>query len=732
MGRRACVSSTRPPHGLLAVITLLVCTSLATGSAPPKLVVVVYPDESDGAPGVIAVNRAIRSTFANEWHGQIDIRNEYVDTGRSGDPEFMHAQVSLLRRKYTGRKVDLVIAGLSSGLDFALKYRAELFPGVPIVFVAVDQREVEARQLPPDVIGVPIRMDLAGTLDLALRLHPDTRRVFVVAGAAPFDAYWEAEARRAFRPHEDRLAFIYLGGLSMTDLVERVVALPPRSIIYYLSIHRDGSGEPVIPAEALERLAARANAPIYSHVDTYVGRGIVGGRVFAFESEGQTAARLGLRILGGENPRSISVAGVSDNADVFDWRQLRHWGIPEESLPPGSVVRYRERTFWDIYKWHVVVGVTICLAEALLIVALLVLRVKRRRADERFRQVVETAPTGMLMVGRDGLIVLVNAQVQRLFGYGREELLGRAVEVLVPERFRGQHPAERDRFFATPVNREMGAGGDLFGRRKDGSEFPVEIALSPIRTPHGLLILTSIIDLTERRRAEDGLRESRRELQFLAGRLLEAQEVERRRIARELHDDLNQSLALLAVEMDILAQTPPAPVSRVTERVHELSARVKELSSSVHALSHQLHPAKLEQMGLVAALRGLCQELTQHHALTVKFTHFGLPDVIPEATALCVYRITQEALRNVAKHSGTDHATVELSGTANGIRLRVSDDGVGFNPAITSGRGGLGLVSMRERLHLVHGELTIDARPSGGTRIEVRIPAPPSNHESGA
>ena len=168
-------------------------------------------------------------------------------------------------------------------------------------------------------------------------------------------------------------------------------------------------------------------------------------------------------------------------------------------------------------------------------------------------------------------------------------------------------------------------------------------------------------------------------MQLLTGRLLEAQEDERRRIARELHDDINQELAFCGRGDGPPRPAPPGAESRTVERVRELSAQVKELSSSVHDLSHQLHPSKLEQLGLVAAVRGLCKELSQHHGLDVKFTHHDVPGVIPEATALCLYRIVQEALRNVVKHSGTRHAPVELSGSPDGIRLRVGDDGIGFD-----------------------------------------------------
>jgi signal transduction histidine kinase len=584
-------------HGATHVSGLTV----GADSDDTPLVVVLYPDESDGPPGIISVNRAIRSTFTGLSSGRIDIRNEYVDTSRRGDANFMQTQLSLLRQKYAGRKVDLIIAGLSSGLDAALKFRTELFPEVPIVFVAVDQREVVARRLPPDVIGVPIQMDLTGTLDVARLLHPDVRRVFVIAGNAPFDLEWEAEARRAFRPYEGRLEFIYLVGLAMNDLVEKVADLPGDSIIYYLHIHRDGTGKPFIPAEAVELLAARANVPIYGHVDTYVGRGIVGGRVFSFESAGRDAATLGWRILAGEKPANVGIPPGSENILLFDWRRLQQWGIDEATVPTGSEIRYRELGFWDLYKWHIIGVLSLLIFESLLIAGLLLQRASRKRAEKR-------------------------------------------------------------------------------------------------------------------------VLESQRELRMLAGKQLTAQESERRHIARELHDDLNQRLALISVELEMLGRRAPESKPELVERVNELSARVKEVSSSVHDLSHKLHPSKVEQLGLPASLRGLCKELAHSYGIQMEFTNDGLPESVPDTVALCLYRIVQEALANVIKHSRAQRADVELHGNSTSIHLRVVDDGVGFDPSVIDRNGGLGLASMRERLRLLGGKIVIDARPSRGTRIDVEVP----------
>jgi PAS domain S-box-containing protein len=712
--------------GLVLAFALLAAFSSApsAAAAPEKtrLVVVLYPDVSDGTGGVGLIDHGIRATLAAGSPDRVEVANEYVDTSHFRDAAFRQAQKEYLRQKYAGRKIDLVLAALASGLDFALENR-EVFPGVPVVFFAVDQRELSGRKLRPDVTGIPINIDPTATLDLALRLHPGTRHVVVIAGSSKFDAYWEGEARRAFRPYEDRVEFEYLSGLPMDDLLERVAALPEHTVVYYLHVFRDGTGKAFVPADALERLSAKANAPVYGHSDTYVGKGAVGGRVVSLEDGGKAAARLGLRILAGENPESVPTPPPAENTYRFDWRQMRRWGIGEQGLPQGSIVLFKEPDFWELYRWHALGVVSLCVVQTLLILGLLVQRANWKRAEARFRQAVEAAPNGMLMIGRDGVIVLANAQVERLFGYAKEELLGQPVEMLVPEQWQAGHPALRRDFFAAPQARLVGGGRELFGRRKDGGEFPVEIGLSPVRNELGLFVLASVIDLTERRRAEQGLRASQDELRVLTGRLLQAQETERRRIARELHDDLNQGLALLAVELDLLGRNLPESVADARERVQQLAGRVKLLSSSVHDLSHQLHPSKLEQLGLVAALRALCRELSSSHGVPLEFTHHEVPGGFSEDAGLCLYRIAQEALGNVIKHSKARRAAVELTAGADGVCLRVSDDGAGFDPGQVAAKGGLGLVSMRERLRLVGGTLSIESEPAGGTRIVVRVPS---------
>jgi signal transduction histidine kinase len=219
----------------------------------------------------------------------------------------------------------------------------------------------------------------------------------------------------------------------------------------------------------------------------------------------------------------------------------------------------------------------------------------------------------------------------------------------------------------------------------------------------------------ERKRTE-------RELSELSGRLIHAQEEERFRIARELHDDFAQRMALLQVGLERFQQDTAEFSSESRQQFHNLAAMASEVSSNIHNLSHQLHPSLLDALGLTAALRSFCREFSVQHNLQVQFVNNEVPERISKDVALCLFRIAQEALRNVVKHSGAAEAQVELTAHGDQIDLCISDSGKGFDPAFAQGGDGLGLISMRERLRLVGGHISIESEPSHGTRILARIP----------
>jgi PAS domain S-box-containing protein len=229
-------------------------------------------------------------------------------------------------------------------------------------------------------------------------------------------------------------------------------------------------------------------------------------------------------------------------------------------------------------------------------------------------------------------------------------------------------------------------------------------------------VLYSCRDVTDRKRAEEALR-------GVSGRLISAYEQDRIRLARELHDDVTQRLSLLSLELDLLGeQLAESPVEH-HDRVRALSIMAKEVASDLHRFAHQLHPARLQQLGLDAAIRGFCNELATAHHFAIDVDIDPLPVPLSPDVTLCLYRVTQEALHNVVKHSGGSTATVRLGVVGPELHLTIADRGMGFDTRAAHEQASLGLVSMRERVRLVHGKLLVESTPGAGTQVVARVPS---------
>jgi signal transduction histidine kinase len=250
--------------------------------------------------------------------------------------------------------------------------------------------------------------------------------------------------------------------------------------------------------------------------------------------------------------------------------------------------------------------------------------------------------------------------------------------------------------------------------------FEVHVARLDLPGTHGAFrVLVNSSDITHARQTEETLRD-------LGGRLITAQEEERSRVARELHDDLNQRMALLSVELEQLSQRLPVSQNNLRSSINNVWERAQEISTEIHRVAYQLHPSKLDHLGLVAAVNSHCHELAALHQIEINFKEQGCGGFIPKDVTLCLFRIIQEAFRNVIKHSGAREASVALEGTSEFIHLSISDNGRGFDVDRLESKNGLGLISMRERLRLVGGAISIQST-SRGTKIEVSVPTSASH-----
>jgi PAS domain S-box-containing protein len=343
----------------------------------------------------------------------------------------------------------------------------------------------------------------------------------------------------------------------------------------------------------------------------------------------------------------------------------------------------------------------------------------RRRSQKRFEALLESAPDAVVIVGPEGEIVLVNEQTEKLFGYDREDLLGQPVELLMPERFRDRHRPHRSTYFQDPRTRPMGIDLELAGRRKDGTEFPVDISLSGIETDEGRVSAAFVRDATEQRARSDLDRDIAARRAVLS-HLVSAEEEERRRIAADIHDDSIQVMTAAGMRLQILRRE--LSDTKQLERLAELERTVQLAIARLRHLLFVLHPPALDTEGISAALRMHLDEAAPRSP-----TRYRLVDRLgaqpPQATRVTMYRIARELLVNVEKHAEAKNATVTLSEADGGYLVKIVDDGVGFASEVEPEPGHLGLEAVRQRTELAGGWLRIESTAGEGTTIDFWIPA---------
>ena len=365
---------------MLLIVNLAGTKAAGQTPAPVQRVLVLYSDERL-LPANIIVDEAIRATFAVGTDNRIEFYTEFLDVARFPGAEQQQRQRDFFRDKYRERPPDLVIAVSGGALVFLAKHRPDLFAGVPIVYCPVAGDPHPDHLSDARIAEVPVPDSIAPTLEMMLRLHPNTRRVVVVSGNGPRDRQMADTFRQQMTGFGNRIAFTWLTNLSMEELRGELSRLPDHTVVLYLTIFQDAAGKSFTPRQALDTFAPASSAPIYGCFDTYLGHGIVGGSMVTFEQIGRKAAQLGVRILAGEDAQAAVRSESYLSAPMVDWRQLRRWGINENRLPTGTILEFRQPSLWESYHWYIIaVGVAVA-AQSALITALLSQRARRRRAE---------------------------------------------------------------------------------------------------------------------------------------------------------------------------------------------------------------------------------------------------------------------------------------------------------------------------------------------------------------
>ena len=580
----------------IVLVLILACPASGTDSVSAKNVLVLY---SFTDRSLFESPDSFESALRSPVPGVVNFNVEYLESRRFDNADYEKNLAGALGNTYRETKLDLVIADAIPALWFALKHRNELFPGVPIVFFEIDGRRIEGQKMRPGVTGVTLTWNVGGTIDLALRLHPEQAR----------------------------------------------------------------------------------------------------------------------RVLSGEQVESIPVMHDTSERVTVDWRALRRWHIPESALPPGGLVLYREPTLWERERKYIIPAIVVIIAQVVWIVALLWQRDRKRRADaaleeseRRFQRMANTTPSLVWMSDQQGKVTYLNDR--------RIEFTGRNPEAGYDDVWTNYiHPDDVEAVLSTNalgLERRENFSKQYRLRRKDGVyRWMFDVAAPRINGDGSLAgFIGSAADITDQILAQEALEK-------VSGQLIEAQERERSRIARDLHDDICQRLALVSMDLE---QANRNGLPRATkEHLEKIRQQCSEITGDIQSVSHELHSSKLEYLGLVAAMRGMCRELSKKHEVSIEFAGHNVPR-LPSDISLCLFRVAQEALHNGLKYSRSSQFSVELSATANEIRLEVKDAGLGFDVEKAKRNGGLGLVSMQERVHLVRGKLHVESAPGRGTKITAVVP----------
>ena len=348
-----------------------------------KRVLVLFPSEGWSSPAHRIIYNGMKAVFDQSRRQDVILLGDTLNLNLTSAETEQRRLAGFYHTKYAMEKIDVVVPVTSASLEFVLRYRNIMFPGIPIVFCAHSAYELHLLERGSDVTGVAVTVNIAGTIDLALKLQPGLRQLAVVAGTGPMDLYMTSLARGIFKKdYQGQLEWIDLTGLPLHVLLERVSRLPGSTAIFYLNFQQDGTGRSYVPAEAMQLISKSANAPLYNLIDTALGYGSVGGCLTTIEAYGRETALIVLRVLSGEKASSIEPVIMRDSPTMFDWRELKRWGIDESTLPAGSIVRFKEFSLWEQYRWWLIGTFAFIGLQTLLIAALFHHLIKRKQAEK--------------------------------------------------------------------------------------------------------------------------------------------------------------------------------------------------------------------------------------------------------------------------------------------------------------------------------------------------------------
>jgi signal transduction histidine kinase/ABC-type uncharacterized transport system substrate-binding protein len=568
----------RSSLGLAAFVFLYLIFACAVDSPAdisPKDAFVLLPGQP-GTPFTVDYLQGLRKTFNIQKNFTVNIYSEHLNLQQFPNPEYESQLIQWLSTKYSGLKFDAIIPVGRDSLEFTEKWRDILWPGIPIVFSVVD--ETGRKDFPSGFTGTNFSQDFLGTVQAALHLQPETRHLALVSGASKPDRFNGIYALEQLKPLQKNLDIIEISGLSITETIQRLSTLPKNTIVLIPSFFVDGTGQICFAPEYIPKFAAASNSPIYELSMHVLGLGTVGGRLNDYEEAGVETAQVVLRVLNGESASNIAVQQTRTAHLMFDWRQLRRWGIDESRVPAGSIVKFRRPTFWEEYKWHISAAIALIILQSLLIAALLTERSMRRTAQESEQKTTELSHSVLNsvqeqvgIINKEGILVAVNDSWSSFRPDNNTVLMGTPVGENYVENCK-----RAARYDETVEKALSGIQSVLNGTLNryfmehfyhfSDDEKWFEMSVEPLKTAEGGAVI-SHANITEKRTAEIETQEHRRQLAHISRASAMGE------LASSLAHELNQPLTAIlsnAQAASRLMISKPSSLAEVKEVLNDI------------------------------------------------------------------------------------------------------------------------------------------------------------------
>jgi PAS domain S-box-containing protein len=718
--------------------------SWASGPENIKHVLVLYPQDSLAVPAYRMVYTGMKAVFVAESEGQINLFNENLELALFPQENDQRRLAEFLHTKYASGHIDVIIAVTFPALSFVMRQRETAFPGVPVVFCALNVNDLSKLGRMSDVTGVALTVKIAETIDIARKLQPGLKRLAVVAGAGPTDRYLVPFVQQAFEKVERPLEWMDLTGLPMMELLKRVSQLPVATAVLFVTMGQDGAGNRFVSAEAQRMVSKSANAPLYNFIDSAFGYGSVGGCMTSLEANGRKAAELVLRVLSGEIAGAIEPVVMRDNPYMFDWREMKRWGIDASALPTGSIVRFKEFSPWETYKWWIACILSFLVFQSVLITGLSINLSRRKRAEAALTHSEDNLKS-VQDVARMGGFIFDIPQDMLTWSVGTKEVFGVPAESKLSYRVFLQlvHPDDRDYVDTIWQAALKGSSSDIEYRVivDDKSKWiRSKVRVEFDRSGRPFLVKGIVQDISTRKKSEEEAARLRHDLAHVT-RVATVGE-----LGQNIAHEVNQPLAAINVNAEaalrLLAE--PAPdIGEVREALGDIVSdqkRASEVVQRIRALVKKDRPVhmRVDLNGLARNAVSVVQiDSTARNARILLDLDNGLLPVWGDQVQLqqVIINLLVNALDAVDRGASSPRRITVKTGCENtgDATLTVTDTGVGidaenagrlFEPFFTTKTQGMGLgLSICRSIVEAHGgTIRAVANGDGGATFHVSLP----------